>query len=339
MEKILIIQTAFIGDAVLTLPMLQKLKELNPNDVIDVIAIPSTVEIFKASPHTNDVIVLDKRGKHKSIFKFFSFCRMIKEKKYDKIYSPHRSFRSAIMVLQSKVRETYGFDISSLMHAYKYLVEYKTEKHEVQRNLDLIGYNYIGEEWKIIPEVIISDPEISNVEKYFKEIDVSRPLIVAPGSIWNTKKYPQEYFEKAIEYFLSKNEKIILAGGEQDREICEDIAAKFSENVFSSAGKFSLIESIEILKRSKLLICNDSAPAHLGMCADIPVLMLYCSTVDYFGFFPYNNKSSYLSYDDLSCKPCGIHGYEKCPIGTFACGYNLTPENVIKKAEEMLLPN
>jgi heptosyltransferase-2 len=74
----------------------------------------------------------------------------------------------------------------------------------------------------------------------------------------------------------------------------------------------------------------------MGMCSDIPVLTLYCSTTSDFGFYPYNAKSSYLSYDDLFCKPCGIHGYDKCPVNTFDCGYLLKPEIVISKIEKML---
>jgi heptosyltransferase-2 len=74
----------------------------------------------------------------------------------------------------------------------------------------------------------------------------------------------------------------------------------------------------------------------MGMCADIPVLTLYCSTSYEFGFYPYNRKSSYLSYDDLFCKPCGIHGYDKCPVRTFDCGYLLKPGIVISKIENML---
>jgi heptosyltransferase-2 len=72
------------------------------------------------------------------------------------------------------------------------------------------------------------------------------------------------------------------------------------------------------------------------MSADIPVLTLYCSTIPQFGFYPYNNKSSYLSYDDLKCKPCGIHGYDACPLSHFNCGKFLKPQLVIHEAKRLL---
>ena len=118
--------------------------------------------------------------------------------------------------------------------------------------------------------------------------------------------------------------------------MCNNLISRFRQNVVSAAGKFSVLESIGMLKKVKLLISNDSAPAHMGMCANIPVLTLYCSTSPSFGFYPYNEGSSYLSHDDLFCKPCGIHGYEKCPLKTFKCGHELLPETVISKIEEMI---
>ena len=72
------------------------------------------------------------------------------------------------------------------------------------------------------------------------------------------------------------------------------------------------------------------------MVNDIKVLTLYCSTVAEFGFYPYNSKSKYLSFDNLKCKPCGIHGFKECPINTFDCGNKLKPEIVIEEAEKLL---
>ena len=333
-EKILIIQTAFIGDAILTLPMLQKLKDQYPESNLDVISNPVTSEIFSLSPAVNNVIVLDKRGEHKSIFSLIKFARKLKEKNYTRLYSPHRSFRSSLIVLFSGIKETYGFDNSSLSHIYKNIIKYKFNEHEVKRNLDLISFN--NENWKILPEIIVPLEQEKKVNDFLTLNNTNNTIAIAPGSVWNTKKYPLEYFEKIIDYLTSKFYEIILIGGSKDETICNNLSLRFNGSVISIAGKFSVVESIQMLKNVKLLISNDSAPTHMGVCADIPVLTLFCSTTPAFGFYPYNRKSSYLSFDDLSCKPCGIHGYEECPIGTFRCGNELSPQIVISKIEKML---
>lgn len=336
-EKILFIQTAFPGDAILTLPALKKVKDFFPNCSIDILCIPATKEIFTASPFVDNAIVIDKKGEQKSLRKTYQFIKQLKQNNYNKVYSFHRSLRTAFIVLLLEVKETYGFDSSMLMHVYKNLVKYDNSKHEVQRNLDLVGYHYDEENWKIIPEIRTDEQSIEKVKSFINEYQLENGFIaIAPNSVWNTKIYPAEYFEAIIQHFIDKKNKVVLIGGENDKSSNEKIASKFSSEIINSAGILSIIESIELLKRAKLLISNDSAPTHMGMCADIKVLTIYCSTVPNFGFYPYNKKSASISFDDLKCKPCGIHGHHNCPIKKFDCGMKLLPQEIIWKAEELL---
>lgn len=337
MDRTLIIQTAFIGDAVLTLPMIQKLIDIHPNSLIDVVCIPSTREIFSASSFVNEVLTLEKRGKHRSIKGMLEFVNTIKANNYTRIYSPHRSLRTSLLVMFSGVSETTGFSNSAIKYVYKKIVDYRYDRHEVQRNLDLIDYKYTDENWRIRPELNITENIKDKVADYLKTNNIRKGFIsISPGSVWTTKRYPFEYFIDIINFLLEKGKQVVLIGGSKDSEITSLILKKFDEDVFDTGGQFSLIESIELLRNSELLITNDSAPTHLGMCADIKVLTIYCSTIPDFGFYPYIKESRFLSYDYLYCKPCGVHGYDHCPIHTFDCGKKLTPDQVIKTISEMI---
>lgn len=338
--NILVIQTAFLGDAILTLPMIQELKKKNSESILDVLANPSTEIIFSSSSYVDNVIVIDKREKHKSIKRLNNFIKELREKSYSIIYSPHRSFRSAYITIKLGVRETYGFDNSSFKYAYKNIVKYKQTDHEVQRNLELIGEDTKDKSWKISPEIIIAETEKEKVTDILSSNKIDTEFIaVAPGSVWETKRYPKEYYSEVIKSLIAKNEKVVLIGGENDKLLCDEIAFNTNDKVKNLAGEFSVTETIQLLGSAKLLITNDSAPTHMGMCADIPVLTIYCSTAPGFGFYPYNNKSRYLSYDKLDCKPCGIHGYNECPVKSFDCGYKLIPEDILKEVEKMLGEN
>ena len=332
-KKILVIQTAFPGDAILTLPFIQELKKKRAEYSIDVLCIPQTVEIFTASPHVNSIISFDKKGKQKSLFSFVKFIRELKLNNYGIVYCPHRSLRSAIITMNLSAKETYGFENSSLKFAFKQTVKYNPSAHEVGRNLEFIGDDFGAETWKIIPEIKVPIESKNKVQQFLRDNKIDKFVAIAPGSVWETKKYPVEYFKQIVEHFTNLKYQIILIGGTEDKILCEALK---KENVFLAAGELSFIETIELLKSTSLLICNDSAPTHLGMCADIPVLTIYCSTIPQFGFYPYNLKSDYISYDELSCKPCGIHGYRSCPTGTFDCAKLLLPELVIEKAEKLL---
>ncbi len=334
-KKILIIQTAFPGDAVLTLPLIQYLSKENYAGEIDVLCVPATEEVFKASPYVNNVLIIDKKNKHKNLFALLKFIKTLKINDYDAVYSPHRSMRSAIITLMLGIKETFGFDNSSLSYAYKNPVHYKIRDHEVKRNLSLTGDDFENEKWKIFPKIKITEAIIEQINDFIKENSLKEKFIaIAPASVWGTKQYPINQFKEVINILSGEDNKIMLIGSEKDYDLCTEL--EINNNVINSAGKFSIIGSAALIEHSKLLIANDSLPAHLGMCVDIPVLMLYCSTVPGFGFYPYNDKSAILSYDDLECKPCGIHGYENCPIGTFECAKKLKPELVVEKAKELL---
>lgn len=337
MEKILIIQTAFLGDSILTLPMIQKLKERHPDSELHVLCIPATAQVFRASPFVDKTIAIDKKGKQKNLLSFYTFIRVLKKENYSTVYSPHRSFRSALITGYLRPENSFGFSNSAFKEIFGKIIKYEPGRHEVQKNLNLAGISYDEDNWRIQPQLNLPEVMTKPLEFFFVNYNPgSKVIAVAPGSVWNTKKYPIEYFEKVIDHFRRKGYLILMLGGEADREICEKIASKFDEGVNSAAGELSVTESVKILTGTEILISNDSAPAHLGMCAGIKVLTIYCSTIPEFGFYPYNNRSSYLSYDDLSCKPCGIHGLRKCPLETFECAMRLEPVRVIMKVEEMI---
>ena len=229
-EKILVIQTAFIGDAILTLPMIQALQKMFPGCEIHVICIPSTEEVFYAAPGIQKIKILNKKDKHKSLFSLKSFAKDLKKENYSRIYSPHRSVRTALLVMFTGIRNTYGFTNSNFKHVYKNLIVYNPQHHEVQRNLDLIGYKYSGNDWKILPQLNISLSDKNKVDEFISIFGIKNDFIcVAPGSIWNTKIYPIEYFKEIIKYIIKKfSYYVILVGGKKDETLCREIASKFS---------------------------------------------------------------------------------------------------------------
>jgi len=167
-------------------------------------------------------------------------------------------------------------------------------------------------------------------------LDGNKLAAVAPGAVWNTKIFPADYYCELIKFLRDKFYNIILIGSVSDEKLCSEIESKFEKGVISSAGKFSIAGTIEILKNCKLLITNDSAPTHFAMAANIPALTIYCSTIPDFGFYPYNEKSLNVSYNDLDCKPCGIHGHRSCPVKTFDCAHKLDIEQIKKMIANIL---
>lgn len=335
MNRILVIQSAFIGDAILSLPMIQELKKKDENLLIDVICIEKTFEIFSSSPFVNEVFILDKKKKHKSIFSLNKFAKEISEKNYSEIITPHRSIRTCLLVMLINAPRKIGFTNSAIPFVFTEVKKYNYDFHEVKRNLCLINYSFENENWKIQPLIYSEKAVKEKIDILISENKLNEFIAIAPGTEWETKQYPSENFSLLIEE-LSKNHKIILIGSEKETELCEELISESSSTVINLSGKLSIVETIELLKKAKLLISNDSAPTHFAMAADIKVLTIYCSTSPKFGFYPYNSKSRFLSMDNLRCKPCGIHGYKVCPLNNFECGNKLEVKDVLRTANEML---
>lgn len=334
MDKILIIQTAFPGDAILTLPLLEYIHSSNKNALIDVIAIPATKDIFESSPFVNKVIVLDKRKKHKSILSILKFSSELKKANYTKLISPHRSFRTSLIVFLCGIKDSVGFDTASFCFVYNKRVKYDSSAHEVKRLLNLVSDEIA--DWKLLPKTQLVKSENSELERLIKMADAGKIVVIAPGSVWATKKYPEEYFIEIARSLVSKNYKIFFTGGKDEKEMCGDLAAIIGENAFNTAGLFTIPESIELFKHCELVISNDSAPTHMALAANAKVLTIYCSTVPEFGFYPYSEKSRFISEDTLPCKPCGIHGHKTCPEKHFNCGKELFPSKIYPVISELL---
>ncbi|MBS1515713.1 MAG: glycosyltransferase family 9 protein [Bacteroidetes bacterium] len=324
-KRILIIQTAFLGDVILTLPLVQVLKKHLPDSHIDFLCIPSVKDLFKHNPLINKLIVYDKRGED-------TFGRIKNEIKgnYDVVISPHRSARSALLAFSTKAKQRITFNKSSLIFLYTNKVKYETGIHEIQRNISLLNPLGIDEKEIIKPELFIGDEERKVADNLFNEYSISNSAIaLAPGSVWFTKRYPKEKFGRLLELLKQTNEKVFLIGGESDRELGDFlISYSQNENVINTAGKLNVLESAELIRRCRLLITNDSAPLHLANSVGTKVVSLWGATIPQFGFFPYGENDIIIETEGLKCRPCSIHGGDKCPIGTFDCMRSISEEKI-----------
>jgi heptosyltransferase-2 len=155
---------------------------------------------------------------------------------------------------------------------------------------------------------------------------------MAPGSIWETKKWPEEYYHKLCELLRKrKSPPIILVGSERERLLCQRIAVGLEDFVFNATGEFTPIECASLLKRAKCLITNDSAAGHLAAAMGTRVISIFGPTTPDFGFAPYGKDHIIIEHPNLYCRPCRIHGSKRCPEKHFRCMRELTPDQVLEK--------
>lgn len=339
-NNILIIQTAFIGDAILTLPLIQVLKNSFSNSSIDVVAIPRTSEIFTSHPAVSRVIQYDKHARDKGIGGFVRLYGLLRSVQYDLVIVPHRSLRSALLSKISHAPFSIGFDRSAGRFLLHCLVHYDPTIHEVERNLSLLEPLGIKSELKILPRLYPSEQDIQYIDSIIDSLRLNNTqevIAIAPGTVWNTKRWPKERFAEVSKRLIEQKYAVVLIGGKEDALLCEDVKTMAGGGCISNfAGKLSLLQSAEFIRRCKILISNDSAPAHLSMAVGTPVVAIFGATVPEFGFAPYGPEDIVVEIKGLECRPCSIHGGKKCPIKTFDCMMQISPQNVLAEALSLL---
>ena len=329
MKKIVLWQTAFLGDLILTTPLIASIKNIFPDSKLHVISKPFGKEVLKNNPHVDKLIIFDK--KKDSTLKLI---KKLRKEKYDLAISPHRSHRAAYSLFLSGISERVGFDKAGFSFLYTKKAKHKFDgTHEIDRNFKLLEFfpEYSDEKLIRNPQLYLSEKENQFYKKY--GLKSKSYILIAPGSKWATKRWTKEGFVKVINK-LYRKENIVLIGGKEDLDFTNEILKEVKTKVLNLVGKTNLRESFSIIKHSKALISNDSAPVHMAVAFNVPVIDIYGPTVKDFGFYPYRN--GIVVEVNLDCRPCGLHGHNKCPIKTHECMEKITADMVLEALEKLM---
>ena len=298
--KILIIHTAFIGDIVLSTPLIQKLKDLYPKSEIDYLTLPTNQSVLYNNPNLNEIILYDKKGKDKGIKGFLKVLKILKQKKYDYAVIPHRFIKSILLAKLAKIPDIVGFDVATGSSLLDKKVHYDMKKHEVERLLNLVGY-----EGKKIPVRIY--PAKENFVKIEKMLTISgytgkkeqKLILVAPGSQRPEKMWPIEKYREVIQK-LKKNENyfIGITGSKSEKEL--PLNFEKDKNVIDFRGEISLVEFGALISKADVVVGNDSSPIHIASGFEKPfVIGIFGPGKRSLGFFPWTEKSNVIEDNEF----------------------------------------
>lgn len=337
--KILIIQTAYLGDVILTLPVVQNIKKQLPDAQIDFLCIPQTEAVLRNNPYIRELVVYDKRGKKKfsGLKKIISKVRSFK---YDIVISPHRSFRSALITHFSGSDIMIGFDKNSISGMLTYRVRYIKNTHEILRNLELVkvipGIKLTAENQIIKPELFSSKEDIEFVDKFI-DPQYNPFVALAPCSKWFTKQLSKSKTVEVINSLINSGYKVVLIGGNEDAPFCKNVVDEVSNsNILNLCGNLTPLQSEVVIEKSACLVSVDSAAAHIGASTDAPVVQVYGSTVPAFGFYPLTSKNIIIENKMLACRPCTDHGRNSCPLKHFKCIEELDVNKIIESVSKLV---
>ncbi len=332
--RILVVQTAYLGDIILTTPLISALKQIFPFSHLAFLTTPIGKEALQGLEEIDEIMLYDKRGKEKGFKNLRKKIREIKEKNFNLAISPHRSFRTSFLLALSKIPVLVGFEEASLSFVYHFRLPRKKELHEVERNLELIKpIGELPEDFQ--PRIKLPGLRDFSLDKFGIKKD-SLLVGIAPGSAWAGKRWLSEYYAQLSD-LLSRElgAKVVLIGNDSDQKLGEEIESLAQNSLINLAGKTSIKELFGIISQLDLLVSNDSAPVHIASGYSVPVVVIYGPTVPAFGFTPYQTPHKIIE-KALECRPCHHHGPRACPEGHFRCMKEISPQEVFEAVVGLL---
>lgn len=349
--KFLIIRLSSIGDIVLTSPTVRCLKQQLPDAEIHFLTKFAHRNIIESNPHISKVHLLDE-SLSATIFQ-------LKKENFDAIIDLHNNLRTA--KIKSALKKIPSYSFNKLNIEKWLLVYFKINKlpniHIVDRYLATLKSFGIINDGKGLDYFI---PKKNVVKETDLPMSHQAGFIgVVIGAALNTKKLP---LHKLKELLAAINHPIILLGGPEDRENGDILAVADNHKIYNSCGKFSLNESADLVRRSKLIITHDTGLMHIAAAFKKPIISIWGNTVPEFGMGPYygtnykleNTKfefqilnlkfqnsnsiaqSSKLKTESLGCRPCSKIGFNKCPKGHFKCMELQDVSDIAKEAGKFI---
>jgi len=340
-KKIGVWQTAFLGDAVLTLPLIKALKDRYPDAEIHLFVRCGLQSLFAGQPEITSVHGFDKRGAQKSLNCAVRFGWEIGQKGFDLWISAHTSFRSALVSGATSINRRIGYSKPWFnTFAYTETVDRRfDELEEVERLFELLRPLGI-EPPAPKTELILSEDARNSADEYWKKNCGDRPVLgIHPGSTWPTKCWPKTYFSEIVSRASKAGVQVLIFAGPGEEAVAAEVKAGAQldddANVTDLAGQLSLPELAAYLGKLDCYLTNDSGPMHLAWAQDIPLVALFGPTVKELGFFPRGDNSTVME-TPLDCRPCGLHGPKRCPKGHHNCMKDLTPDMVWNELSKKL---
>jgi len=338
-NRTLVIQTGFLGDLVLTLPLVRALHTTQPDSPITLVVREGLGDLLRDQPGIDETIVMRKRrGWLERIVPDRARLVQLRAGGFHTVYLAHRSFRTGLYAWSTRAPRRVGFARSPSSWACTESVRYSTERHVGERLLALAGETAVtiarGLE---SPWYVVSAAARAGAARLLAEhgVDPARDFVtIAPGSVWATKRWTERGFSELARWAAAQDLAVVLVGTAAERDLCGRVCRPAGDRVVNLAGRTGSAELAAILERSSALLGNDSGPGHLAAAVGTPVVAVFGPTDPSRGFRPLGRRVLTVDLgESLACRPCSVHGSRRCPQGHHRCMNELEPADVIARIE------
>jgi heptosyltransferase-2 len=338
-ENVLVLQTSFLGDTVLTLPLISEVRRRFPVKKLTLLCLPLGRDLLQGHPDIDEIIVFDKKNSARGISGVSRTAARVRERHFTMALTPHKSLRSALILYLAKIPHRVGFRESRGWFLFQQRSRRNPELHDVERNLGVLqAFGVRPEECARAIELPVPAAIQTRVDRKLRDLglDEDGPVVgVSPGSVWPTKRWSTAGFAALIRMLRERHRcRVLLFGGPDDAAVVEDVQRQ-SGTAINLVGRIGLDELPAAISRCHVFVTNDSGPMHIAVARRIPTVAVFCATTPDLGFYPYTSDAIVVQRS-LTCRPCASHGGRRCPLGTEDCIRQIPSEAVLQAAEKLL---
>jgi lipopolysaccharide heptosyltransferase II len=338
--RLLVAQTGFLGDVVLTTPLLATLRQhLSPSS-LTVMTTPQAKPLLECHPVVNQVLVDAKRTDGHGPLGLWRMAQRLRRERFSLAVAPHKSFRTALLLMLAGIPQRIGFRQSPGWFLYHCTANRDPHRHEVERILCIMrAFGLEPEDCDRKPLVAYSQEAKTTADALLQEVgmDEHAPLfVVCPGSVWATKRWTVDGFAGLVQKLHQHYGRVLLCGGPDDAQVAQMVHARSGQCGINLVGRADLQTFMALVDRAQLVISNDSAPMHVAVARDVPVVAIFCATTPSLGYGPYSDRAVVVEKKDLFCRPCSRHGSPTCPRGTEDCMRQVTVADVLAGVDTLL---
>ncbi len=344
MNRILIIAPNWIGDAVMSQPLLANLKTIYPLCQIDVLATPWVAPIYRACTEVHQVIEAKLEHKQLQLGLRRQLAEQLKAYQYEACFVLPNSLKSALIPWLASIPIRIGYRGEMRLGLINVALANPSKTNRppmadhylaLSNALDLS--QEISSSKPADPKLNISTAAKQSVSAKLRQaaIDEECLYIFCPGAEYGaTKRWPTKHFANLAQQLITNEPRahVILLGSKSDHALGESIAIQTNNHshMHNWCGATSLDEAIALIGMSKALISNDSGLMHIGAALKIPQVAIFGSSDPY--HTPPLSKRAKVIWLNLPCSPC--HKRE-CPLGHLKCLNDISPENVFSAIQNL----
>jgi heptosyltransferase-2 len=336
MTAILVVAPSWIGDALLSQPMLALLKQREPECVIDVLGPAWVLPVYRRMPEVRDTMESPFGHGTLALGERMRLGRQLRKNRYDRAYVLPNSFKSALVPLFAGIPKRIGF-IGEVRYGLL------TDARRLdERALPLMVERFAS---LALPrgkriEGTIPQPRLrvgaAERDAVMAQLQLARPARLAclcPGAEYGpAKRWPTEHFGDLAAKLAGEGYAVWLVGSKKEAELGETIRERSGGTALNLCGRTTLDQAVVLLSAADAVVTNDSGLMHVAAALDRPMVALYGSSSP--AFTPPLSAQASIVKIDIACSPC----FERiCPLGHFDCMMKLMPDRVLGEVHRMAL--